>query len=73
MVIVIAWGCFNMPVTKIETKVEPYKPLKSYSFGADYDSGLTKEELMKKHAMNESEYERVLKSLLEIRARRIDK
>lgn len=58
-----------MTVINNGTKTEPYKPLRAYSFGADYDSGLTKEEIMKKHAMKDSEYERVLKSLLEIRAR----
>lgn len=62
-------GDDRMPEIKKETIVEPYKPLRAYSFGADYDSGLTKEEIMKKHAMKENEYERVLKSLLEIRAR----
>jgi hypothetical protein len=34
-----------------------------------YDSGLSKEEIMKKLAMKSNEYDRVLKSLLGIRAR----
>lgn len=45
------------------------KSNKELSFGSMYDSGLSKEEIMENLAMKSNEYDRVLKSLLEIRAR----
>lgn len=42
---------------------------KELSFGRLYDSGLSKEDIMRKLSMKSNEYDRVLKSLLEIRVR----